>query len=221
MSGTVCCPSCWSWSALGKDAHCRRCGTALTFADGRIVGEVLAAHAHAVASGVIPATYPVPVGGPAGPGLSPMNTQGTIPGWRQVDWVAVAKWFAIIYGGLIGLLLLLVGLLVQHISLPTTDPYTGLTTTQTFNLGPAFAIAGMIVFGVFALCGWLTQFTAARVVFLVVDGLSILGELGHVGATSVGALTLANALGLLIDLAYGAVVLLSLLSPEPPRPWET
>jgi hypothetical protein len=133
------------------------------------------------------------------------------------DWIAVARWFTIGYGVLLVVALIGIGLLVQHINVPITDPNTGVTTVETFNIGPAFAIVAILVGVVMAVFAWLTQFTVARVIFLVLDALALLSAISQIGVETrsggVGFLALAT---LAFDLAYGGVLLMSLLPRTQP-----
>jgi hypothetical protein len=110
----------------------------------------------------------------------------------------VARWFTIGYGVLLVVALIGIGLLVQ-------------------NIGPAFAIAAILVGVVMALFAWLTQYTVARVIFLVLDGLALLSAISQIGVETrtggVGFLALAT---LAFDLAYGGVLLMSLLPRTQP-----
>src|SRR5207249_6471716 len=61
---------------------------------------------------------------------------------------------------------------------------------------------------------WLTKFLIARIIFLGIDGLWIIAALSRLGTggDSGGLLPLAQ---LIIDLAYGAVLIMSFVSPRP------
>jgi hypothetical protein len=133
------------------------------------------------------------------------------------DWIAVARWFTIGYGILLVVALIVIGLVVQHINVPITDPNTGFTTIQTFDIGPAFAIAAMVVGAFMALFAWLTQYTAARVIFLVLDGLALLSAISQIGlATKSGGVGFLGLATLVFDVAYGGVLLMSLLPRTQP-----
>ncbi len=97
--------------------------------------------------------------------------------------MAICRWITIGYGLLVVLGLIVFGLLVRHINVPITDPSTGITTVQTFDIGAAFAIAAIFVAGLFALFAWLTRYTVARVIFLILDALAVLSALSALGRT--------------------------------------
>jgi hypothetical protein len=207
MSSTVCCPSCWTWSDLGKRTTCQRCGAALILPDGR---SVETAHGD-------PPPPPPPPTAFGFAGVPAVATQSGFSGGSYqlittpsgTDWVAICRWITIGYGLLVVLGLMGVGLLVQHINVPISDPNTGLTTVQTFNIGPAFAIAAIVLAAVFALFAWLTQYPVARVIFLVLDVLAVLGALSGLGrAQGFGFLGLVS---LAVDVAYGGALVMSLL----------
>jgi hypothetical protein len=208
MPSMVCCPGCWAWSELGKRTTCQRCGAALILPDGRSLQS---------AQGDPPPPPPPPGSfGYAGvPSLTAASgfsgaaypQHGAAPLGR--DWVAICRWITIGYGLLAVVGLILVGLLVQHINVPLTDPSTGITTVQTFNIGPAFAIAAVFVGALFALFAWLTRYTVARVIFLLLDVLAVFSALSGLGRTQgFGALGLVS---LAFDVAYGGALVMSLL----------
>jgi hypothetical protein len=100
---------------------------------------------------------------------------------------------------------------------PITDPNTGFTTVQTFNIGPAFAIAAVIVGVVMAVFAWLTQYSVARVIFLVLDVLALFSAISQIGvATRVGGVGFLGLASLVFDVAYGGVLLMSLLPRSQP-----
>jgi hypothetical protein len=134
------------------------------------------------------------------------------------DWVAICRWITIGYGVLCALTLIAIGLLVRHLNIPIADPNTGMVTVQTFDIGAAFAIAAVMVLAVFALFAWLTQFTLARVIFLLLDVLAILDVIGGAGSIAhAGSLWFLSVVSLLVDAVYGGALLMSLLQ-RPPQP---
>lgn len=215
MPQSVCCPNCWTWSELGKRTTCQRCGSPLILSDGRTAGAVLsdppppppppAAFAY---SGAQAAAGAVGFSGPV---------HQTVTSSGGTDWVAICRWITIGYGALAALSLIAVGLLIQHINIPITDPTTGIATVQTFNIGPAFAIAAVMVGAVCALFAWLTKYTAARVIFLLLDVLAIFDALAGVGGTAhAGTAGILGLVSLTLDVGYGGALLMSLLSrPQP------
>jgi hypothetical protein len=209
MASQVCCPGCWTWSDLGKRTKCQRCGAALILPDGR--GIEAARNA------------PPPPPPPPGFGYAAAPAVATAPPFvssvyavtgRGTDWVAICRWITIGYGLLTVLGLIIVGLLVRHISVPFTDPNTGLTTVQTFDIGAAFAIGAIVVGAFFALFAWLTRYTTARVIFLVLDGIAVFSALSALGRYQ--TFGLVSLVSLAVDLAYGAALVMSLLQrPQP------
>ena len=212
MASTVCCPGCWTWSELGKRTTCQRCGSALILPDGR---SVETAHSDPPPPLPPPAAFGY-VGAPAAAAHSGFSGGSyqmvTTP--SGTDWVAICRWITIGYGLLVVLGLIGVGLLVQHINVSITDPNTGITTVQTFNIGPAFAISAIILAALFALFAWLTQYPVARVIFLILDALAVLGALSGLGRTQgFGVLGLVS---LAVDVAYGGALVMSLLPRAQP-----
>jgi len=124
------------------------------------------------------------------------------------DWVAICRWITIGYGVLAALVLIGIGLLVQHINVPVVDPDTGITAIQTFNIGPAFAFAAILLLAVCGLFAWLTRYTTARVIFLLLDVLATLNALAGIGI--LGLVSLA------FDVGYGGALVMSLLPRSEP-----
>ncbi len=199
MAESVCCPKCWTWQELGKRRTCKACGTALILADGRTVAE--AASSTVAVRGAVPAyagampAFPMGQSRPTG-----------------VDWVLVARLITLGYGALVVVGLIILSIAIPHVTVPITDQNTGATTNETINLGPAFAIVAVIVGGIFLLLAWLTRFFIARIIFLIFDGLATLSAFTHIGAGQ--AVTVISALDLVLDLAYGAVLVMSVISPR-------
>jgi hypothetical protein len=215
MSDKVCCPSCWTWSDPGKRTTCQRCGSPLLLPDGRTIDTVRS-------------EPPPPPPPPAAFGYPAIPAAAGLPGFSApvypnmtpatgTDWVAVCRWITIGYGILSALVLIGIGLLIQHINVPIFDPNTGITTVQTFNIGPAFAIAAILVAAVCALFAWLTRYTVARVIFLLVDVLATLNAIAGIGGTAqaggAGALGLVS---LAVDIVYGWALVMSLLPRSQP-----
>ncbi len=199
MAGNVCCPKCWTWQELGKRTTCKACGTALILADGRTVAE--AAASTVAAPGVLSAYA----------GATPAFPMGQSRP-TGVDWVFVARLITLGYGAVVVVGLVILSIAIPHITVPITDPNTGATTNETINLGPAFAIVAVVVGGIFLLFAWLTRFLIARIIFLIFDGLALLSAFAHIGAGQ--SLTVISALDLVLDLAYGAVLAMSVISPR-------
>lgn len=112
------------------------------------------------------------------------------------------------------LALIFVGLLVRHIDVPITDPTTGFTTVQSFDIGAAFAIAAIVAGALFALFAWLTRYTVARVIFLLLDGLAVLSALSALGRTQ--GFGMVGLVSLAFDVAYGGALVMSLLPRAQP-----
>ena len=212
MASQVCCPGCWSWSDLGKRTACPRCGTALILPDGRTVETVK----------TDPPPPPPPPGSfgyatPPAVGGAPAFSASTLLGPGGAggrDWIAICRWITIGYGVLCVLALIFGGLVVRHIDVPITDPSTGITTVQTFDVGVAFAIAAIVAAALFALFAWLTRYTVARVIFLILDGLAVLSAVSALGRTQ--GFGMVGLVGLAFDLAYGGALAMSLLPRAQP-----
>jgi hypothetical protein len=213
MPANVCCPNCWAWTELGKGTKCPRCGAPLILPDGRTVDAALAA----------PPPPPPPGLYGYAPGV-PLSTrgipEGALRGYQPnagTDWTSVARWFTVGYGLVLVVTLILIGLVVQHINVPITDPNTGVITTQTFDIGPAFAIAAIILGVVMAVFAWLTQYTAARVIFLLIDALALLSAISQISVeTRSGGVGFLGLVSVAFDLAYGGVLVMSLLPRSQP-----
>jgi hypothetical protein len=196
MSAALVCPKCWSWDQGGKRSNCRQCGTPLVLSDGRTVSEA--------AQG-----KPSPLLAMAGGGTALPVARVSRSG---IDWVDIAMFITIGYGLVIMAALVILSIALPNIKIPITNPNTGLTTVQTFSLGPIFAVAGVITGGFFLLFAWLTKYLIARLIFLGFDGLAVLASLAHLSAGQ--TITLLSAADLAIDIGYGFVLVMSLVSPR-------
>jgi hypothetical protein len=210
MSEKVCCPSCWTWSEIGKRSTCQRCGSPLILPDGRTVDTVR--------SGPPPPPPPPPGFAHLGrPAVAPPAgfSAGVFPNRTPVDgtdWVAVCRWITIGYGALAAVMLIGIGLIVQHINVPITNPSTGITTVQTFNIGAGFAIAAIMVAAICALFAWLTRYPVARAIFLLLDAVATLDAIAGIGGTArAGGVGILGLVSLVVDLAYGGALVMSLL----------
>ncbi len=212
MASQVCCPGCWTWSDLGKRSTCPRCGTALILPDGRDVQ---------TAQNDPPPPPPPPLG--FGYGAQPqaaVPSGFSVPTYQSLtpapgtDWVAICRWITVGYGVLVVVGLIAFGLLVRHINVPITDPSTGIVTVQTFDVGAAFAILAIVAGALFALFAWLTRYTAARVVFLILDGLSVLSAVSALGRAQ--GFGLVGVVSVAVDVAYGGALVMSLLPRAQP-----
>ena len=128
----------------------------------------------------------------------------------RIDWVLIARFITIGCGSLITLGLVVLGLVIRHIDVQLMQD--GITIPQRVDLGPGLAILGVIVAGLFLLFAWLTRYLVARVVFLCFDGLAILSALVQISAQL--AVPPLIAVELIVDLGYGFVLVMSLISPR-------
>lgn len=131
--------------------------------------------------------------------------------------MAVCRWITIGYGVLAALVLIGIGLLVRHINVPITDPGSGITTVQTFDIGAAFAIAAILVGAICALFAWLTRYPVARVIFLLLDVVATFDAIAGIGGTvRAGGTGILGLVSLLVDIAYGGALVMSLLPRSQP-----
>jgi hypothetical protein len=215
MSEKVCCPSCWTWSEIGKRTTCQRCGSPLILTDGRTIDTVRSTPPPPPPP---PAAFGYPavpaLAGPAGFSAPVFSSMTPVTG---TDWVAICRWITIGYGVLAALVLIGIGLLVQHINVPVVDPDTGITAIQTFNIGPAFAVAAILLLAVCGLFAWLTRYTTARVIFLLLDVLATLNAIAGIGGTAhAGGVGILGLVSLAFDLGYGGALVMSLLPRSEP-----
>ena len=211
MPTSVVCPRCWSWSELGQRTSCKRCGAQLMFADGRRVDEV------AALTGVAPGS-PIAEGAYAAAAPGWMKNQLTVAPVRPgVDWVGVARWVVIGYGLLAVAGMLLFGLVFQHISVTVVNPNTGAYTSETLNIGGAAVLVAAVLGALFALMAWLTQFTIARVIFLMLDAIAIVGTLTQAGTLlQPGGIGIVELGTLALNVIWGGVLAMSIFA-SPPR----
>jgi hypothetical protein len=205
------CPNCWNWSEAGGRTTCKRCGSPSILSDGRRVDE-----ARQDPPPPPPAAFGYPQNpvAPAAAGYGGSAVAVYRPG---TDWVAICRWITLGYGLLAAIALIAIGLLLQHINVPVTDRNTGLTTTQTFDIGPAFAFTAVLVGGITALFAWLTKYTAARVIFLLLDALVVLSVFSGAGASvRGGGFGIAELVSIAVDVVYGAALVMSLLPRAQP-----
>lgn len=215
MSEKVCCPSCWTWSDIGKRSTCQRCGSPLILPDGRTIDTVRSEPPPAPppAAGFAPLGVPA-VAGPARFSVPVFPNRTPVEGR---DWVAVCRWITIGYGVLAAVVLIGIGLLVQHISVPITDANTGITTVQTFDISAGFAVAAIMVAAICALFAWLTRHPVARVIFLLLDVLATLDAIAGIGGTAhAGYAGILGLVSLVMDIVYGGALVMSLLPRSQP-----
>jgi hypothetical protein len=153
----------------------------------------------------------VPIPAPY-PGWSPAGYAGILsPGSdRSTDWVLWVR-IAIAVPSLLGAaLLMLVGLLVRQITLPASAG----TVPQTVDLGPAIVVAVVAILAVTALIVWLAKFAVVRAILLLLVAVGVVSVLAQMG-TAVSADRIAFLIDLGWDIVYGALLILSLVSPRP------
>lgn len=208
----MCCPKCWSWSQSGKSAACKRCGTALIYADGRRLDDAPppAPPMHWAYQTNEQQLMVAPQPPPVFPMLTP-QPPALVAQARDIDWVAVARWITIGYGALTVMVILGFGLLVRHITIPSSDPITGFPVMQTVDIGAAFVVVALIVAVLFGVFAWLTQYASARCVFLLLDGLAVITAFANLFDRPVSLLALSLT-SLAIDAVYGYVLAMSLIS---------
>lgn len=240
MAGTaVCCPTCWSWSELGKSAACSRCGTPLIYADGRVVGQtaapatpqtgfasgaqLLSPAAPTTGTPLAPPPAPVaPAAPPAWPPGAPNSAPVAGPAWatrasgvQGLDWLTICRWAYAAYGVLVGIGLVIFGLLVRHVSIPVASPGGGTAYTEV-DIGPAFAIVAIIAALLFVLVIWLLQFTVARAILLGLQAVGLLGTLGNTDAFSSGsAFAIWEIVGVVISIGFMVILTMSLIYRRP------
>jgi hypothetical protein len=157
---------------------------------------------------------------PQPPPLFPMlapHPPGVVAQRRAIDWVEMARWITIGYGTLTVMVILGFGLLVRHVTVATTDPITGFPVMQTVDIGAAFVVVAVIVAVLFGVFAWLTQYTLARCVFLLLDGLAVITAFANLFDRPASLLALSFT-SLAIDAAYGYALAMSLISaPRSPQ----
>lgn len=220
VPATVVCPTCWTWTELRKSNRCRRCNALLIHPDGRRVEAI--APTTGVAALAAPATAG-PVGDDAPRFFTPLppaptafagsTTYALKPAQSAPDWVAVARWITVGYGALTVVGLLAFGLLVRHLTLTVTDASTGQLIRQTYDVGAVCAILAIVVAATTALFAWLTRFTVARIIFLLITGAGVVGALTQLSTEPV-AYALGTLGALLIDVGYGVVLIMSIAAPR-------
>ena len=210
MPTSVVCPNCWSWSELGQRTTCKRCAAQLMFSDGRRVDEV------AALTGVLPGS-PIAEGAYAAAAPGWMKQQVLVAPVRQgVDWVGVARWVVIGYGLLTVAGLLLFGLVFQHISVTVLNPRTGAYTSETLNIGAVAVLVAAVAGAIFGLMAWLTQFTIARVIFLMLDAIAVVGTLTQVGTLlQPGGIGIVELGTLAMNVIWGGALAMSIFASAP------
>ncbi len=236
----VTCSQCWLWQPLGRSTRCRACGAPLMTAGGMRVDQALATPVAygpppGYPGGPPPPGYPAgppppgyppgppPPGYPAGPpppgaavpaypGWSPMAYPGVIAAEpsRGVDWVLWVRIALAVPSLLSAALLMIVGLFLRHNTLPAGAG----SVPQTVDLGPAIAIVVVFLLAFAALIVWLARFVVMRIILLVLVAIGVVAVLGRAGS-SISSDPIAYLVDLGWDLAFGALLLISLLAPRP------
>ncbi len=107
-------------------------------------------------------------------------------------------------------LLMVVGLVLRHVTLPAGAG----SVPQTVDLGPAVAIVVVVMLAFTALIVWLARFAVMRVVLLVLLAIAVVSVLSRIG-TGVSSDPIAYLVDLGWDLAFGALLILSLVAARP------
>ena len=113
---------------------------------------------------------------------------------------------------------LALGLFLRHITFSFTDPTTGELTAQTYDIGTLCVILAFVFVLMTAFFAWLTKFTVARIVFLLLTGAAVLRALEQI-STEPAAYAIGTVTALLIDVAYAAVLVMSFAAPRRTRPY--
>ena len=176
---------------------CKRCGTPLILPDGRRIDQVAAAPPDV--PGAMPAyafngpTYAIP---------SPPT---------GVNWVLAARLVCIAYGVVTVIGLLIIGFLVRHVDVPVQNPATGAIVYQTVDLGGILAVTAIVAACFFALIAWLTGYTLARVIMLLLMLLAALVTISRMSGEPL-SIAIGSLTSLLFDCAFAFVLIMSLVS---------
>jgi putative exporter of polyketide antibiotics len=129
---------------------------------------------------------------------------------RGTDWVLWVRIAIAVPSLLLAVLLMLLGLLVRHVTLPASAG----SVPQTVNLGPTILVVVVVMLAITALIVWLAQFAVTRLVLLVLVVISVVSVLGQISAApSADRIAILTDLGW--EVVYGALLILSLVSPRP------
>ncbi len=222
----VTCSQCWLWQPLGRSTRCRACGAPLITSGGMRVDQALAQpvaygpppgypsgqFAPSFPADPPPPGYPVGPPPPGYPGWAAADYPGTIAAdpSRGIDWVLWVRVALGVPSLLAAALLMIVGLFLRHITLPASAG----AVPQTVDLGPAVAIVVVFMLAFTALIVWLAKFAVMRVVLLVLVAISVVLVLSRIGS-AISSDPIAYLVDLGWDLAFGALLLISLLAPRP------
>jgi hypothetical protein len=111
---------------------------------------------------------------------------------------------------LVAALLMVVGLLLRHVTLPASAG----TVPQTVDLGPAIVVVVVAILAFTALIVWLARFAVTRAVLLALLVISVVSVLGHI-SSEVPADRIADLVDIGWDLIFGALLILSLVAARP------
>ena len=131
---------------------------------------------------------------------------------KDLDWVSLTRWAIVAYGALVVIGLLAVGLIVRHFSVPVTDPDTGQTFIQTYDLGVAFVFVAAVAVVVFGLLAWLTQFGVVRLLMMIVVLIAAFNAVVRVVDAPLPGVA-AALLSLLLDAGMLFLLVMSLVAP--------
>ncbi|HKV32091.1 MAG TPA: hypothetical protein VJT14_13865, partial [Candidatus Dormibacteraeota bacterium] len=204
---SVCCPTCWTWSQPRDGKTCTKCGTPLIFADGRRVDGIVRAEttappprSPALNQARVPSVIPSP---------HPSSDAAASTGWFGLDgvnWVLVSRCITAGYSSFIVVALLALGFLFRG--------STSLFTAAFEELLQQFiAVAVLAVIGLCALVVWLTKFVVARVGFGLIATVVVLSCFSSMAQASAGQGLPFTILNLVVALAYGLALSLSIISP--------
>ena len=128
-----------------------------------------------------------------------------------VNWVLAARLVCIAYGVVTVIGLLIIGFLVRHVDVPVLNPATGAIVYQTVDLGGILAVTAIVAACFFALIAWLTGYTLARVIMLLLMLLAALVTLSRMSGEPL-SIAIGSLTSLLFDCAFAFVLIMSLVS---------
>jgi hypothetical protein len=95
---------------------------------------------------------------------------------------------------------------------PHTTRPGGPATHAALSASASGIVVGIIALALFGICGWLVRFSAIRVALLFIDAIACFELLGSLISKPLSLLSLISGSFLFYDLAFGTVLLLSLLT---------
>jgi len=157
---------------------------------------------------------PPPPGSPVAPypGWAAAGYPGMIAAEpsRATDWVLWVRVALAVPSLLAAALLMVVGLLLRHVTLPASAG----SVPQTVDLGPSVAIVVVIMLAFTALIVWLVKFAVVRAVLLVLAAIAVVAVLSRIG-TAISSDPIAYLVDLGWDLVFGGLLILSLVAARP------